>query len=97
MMLGYERSRASSLYENEQKEVAYNMWNKQLLIIENEELLVSKIVESGYYNAYVEYQDNIIKVIVQTNSLTNEQAAQLISLVMDNSINGLLPEISYVN
>lgn len=97
IILEYESIIASSLYENEQKEVAYNMLNNQLLIMENEELLVSKIIESGYYNAYVEYQDNIIKVIVQTNSLTNEQAAQLISLVMDNSINGLLPEISYVN
>ena len=97
IILEYESIIASSSYENEQKEVAYNMLNNQLLIMENEELLVSKIIESGYYNAYVEYQYNIIKVIVQTNSLTNEQAAQLISLVMDNSINGLLPEISYVN
>lgn len=96
-IMEYESIIASSTYANEEKEVAYNMLNSYLKLIENEQLLVNKIVESGYYNAYVEYQDDIIKVVVQTETLTNEQAAQLISLVMDNSINGLLPEIQYVN
>ena len=46
--------------------------------------------------AYVEYQDDIIKVIVQAASLTNEQAAELLSIVMENSINDLIPEIQYI-
>ena len=72
------------------------MLNNHRLIMENEDYLVSLILQVGYYNAYVEYQDNIIKVIVQASSLTNEQAAELISIVMDNSINDLYPEVSYV-
>ena len=64
--------------------------------MENEEKIVSLIIEQGYYNAYVEYQDDIIKVIVQAASLTNEQAAELMSIVMDNSINDLIPEIQYI-
>ena len=62
----------------------------------NEDLLVSMIKDLGYYNAFVEYQDDIIKVIVQSSTLTNEQAAELITLVMENSVTSLLPEIEYV-
>lgn len=96
IIYGYESVIASSTFANEEKEVAINMLNNHRLIMENEDYLVSLILQVGYYNAYVEYQDNIIKVIVQASSLTNEQAAELISIVMDNSINDLYPEVSYV-
>ena len=88
---------ASSDVENEKKASALNELASVNKIIASEEKIVSMIKEKGYYNAYWEYQDDMIKVIVQADSLTNEQAAELISLVVDNSINGLLPEIEYKN
>lgn len=90
---------ASSSIENQEKEAALNSLNNKNKIIANEEYLVSLIKEAGYYNAFVEYQDNIIKVIVQAESLTNIQAANIISIVMDNAIGttSLLPEIEYVS
>lgn len=92
----YESIVASADYTNEEKETALNLLSNQQKIIENEEMLVGLIKESGYYNAFVEYQENMIKVIVQASSLNNQQAAEIISLVMDNAINGLLPELEYV-
>ena len=92
----FESVIASSSYTNEEKEVALNMLSHQYKVINNEEMLVSMIKDVGYYNAFVEYQENMIKVIVQASNLTNEQAAQIISIVMDNSINSLLPEVEYV-
>lgn len=92
----YESVIASSTFSNEEKEIAFNGLNNQRKVMENEEHLVSLIVESGYYDAYVEYQEDIIKVIVQASSLSNTQAAEIITLVMDNSINDLYPEVSYV-
>lgn len=88
---------ASPDVENEKKASALNELVSVNKIIASEEKIVSMIKEKGYYNAYCEYQDDMIKIIVQADSLTNEQAAELISLVMDNSINGLLPEIEYKN
>lgn len=92
----YESIVASAEYSNEEKETALNLLNHQQKLMDNEDLLVSLIKESGYYNAFVEYQENMIKVIIQASSLSNQQAAEIISLVIDNSINGLLPEIEYV-
>ena len=66
-------------------------------LMENEETLVGLITDLGYYNAYVEYLDDMIKVVVQSDELSAVQAAEIITLVMENSVNSLLPEIEYVS
>lgn len=96
IIYGYEEVVASDLKSNEEKEVALNMLINQQKIQNSEATLVSMIKDLGYFNAFVEYQDDIIKVVVQSTSLTNEQAAELITLVMENSVSSLLPEIEYV-
>lgn len=96
IIYGYEEVVASDLKSNEEKEVALNMLINQQKIQNSEATLVSMIKDLGYFNAFVEYQDDIIKVVVQSTSLTNEQAAELITLVMENSVSNLLPEIEYV-
>ena len=96
IIYSYEEIVASGEYANEAKETALNMMNQQKKIMENEEVLVSLIKQEGYYNAFVEYQQDMIKVIVQASSLTNEQAAELMTIIMENSITDLLPEIEYV-
>ena len=96
IIYSYEEIVASGEYTNEAKETALNMMNQQKKIMENEEVLVSLIKQEGYYNAFVEYQQDMIKVIVQSSSLTNEQAAELMTIIMENSITDLLPEIEYV-
>lgn len=96
IIYSFEEIVASDERTNEDKEIALNMLNEQQKIMNNEDLIVSLIKELGYYNAFVEYQDDIIKVVVQASSLTNEQAAELITLVMENSVSSLLPEIEYV-
>ena len=92
----YESIVASANYTNEEKEVALNKLNNRVKMMENEEMLVGLIKDLGYYNAYVEYLDDMIKVVVQSDTLSSIQAAEIITLVMDNSVNGLLPEIEYV-
>lgn len=92
----YESIVASQTVANEEKEVALNLLHHQYKIIDSEQELVSLIKDAGYRNAYVEYQDDLIKVIVQASSLSNVEAAEIISLVIDHSVNGLLPEVEYV-
>jgi hypothetical protein len=92
----YESIVASANYTNEEKEVALNKLNNRVKMMENEEMLVGLIKDLGYYNAYVEYLDDMIKVVVQSDGLSTVQAAEIITLVMDNSVNGLLPEVEYV-
>lgn len=93
----YESIVASQEYSNEEKEVALNKLNSRVKLMENEEVLVGLITDLGYYNAYVEYLDDMIKVVVQSEELSPVQAAEIITIVMENSINGLLPEIEYVS
>ena len=96
IIYSFEEIVASDSRSNEDKETALNMLNHQQKIMENEDFIVSLIKELGYYNAFVEYQEDMIKVVVQANSLTNQQAAELITLVIENSVSSLLPEIEYV-
>ena len=97
IIYGYESVIASSTVSNEEKELAINSLNYQKQLIASEENMVSLILEKGYYNAYVEYLDDMIKVIVQSETLSNQQAAEIISIVLDNSICDLYPEVSYVS
>ena len=92
----YESIVASSSQSNEEKETALNNLSFEYKIIQSEEQIVSLIKEKGYTNAYVEYQEDMIKVIVQAQSLNNEEAAMIISLVIESSIGNLLPEVEYV-
>ena len=92
----FESIVASQSYDNEDKETALNRLNYEYRIMASEGKIVSLIKETGYQNAYVEYEDSLIRVIVQASSLSNQEAAEIISLVMDNSINGLLPELAYI-
>lgn len=95
-ILDFESVVASATCSNEEKENALNFLNNELKIMENEELLTSLIVEKGYYNAYVEYQDDIIKVVVQASDLTSEQAAEIMSIIFEYSVADLYPEIEYI-
>ena len=92
----FEEIVASDNKTNEEKELALNMLVNQEKLMNNEDLLVSMIKDLGYYNAFVEYQEDMIKVVVKSSSLTNEQAAELMSLIIENSVSSLLPEIEYV-
>ena len=97
IIFDFEKIVASEERTNEEKEIALNMLSQQQKIMENEDLIVSLIKDLGYFNAYVEYQENMIKVIVQASSLTNEQAAEIMTLVIENSVSTLLPEIEYID
>ena len=92
----YESIVASQTFANEDKETALNLINYQYKIMESEQLIVSLIKESGYRNAYVEYQEDMIRVIVQASTFSNVEAAEIISLVMEHTVNGLLPEVEFV-
>lgn len=94
----YERESlvASKEVENEVKETALNEIVHEQKLIHSESAIVTLIKELGYYNAYVEYQEDMIKVVVQAEELDNTKAAEIMSLVMDHAMNGLLVEIEYV-
>ena len=44
----------------------------------------------------MEYQDDIIKVVVQASDLTSEQAAEIMSIIFEYSVADLYPEIEYI-
>lgn len=88
---------ASAEYGNNEKEVALNLIDNEYKVMESETFLVGLIKEEGFMNAYVEYQEGIIKVIVQSTTKTKEEVATIMTLVMENSIHALLPEVTFVN
>ncbi len=86
---------ASSEYDNAKKEIALNNIANENKIVDSEAYIVSLIKELGYNDAYCEYQEDIIKVIVQAESLSNVEAANIMSIVMLNSLNKLGVELQY--
>lgn len=88
---------ASSEYDNASKEIALNTIAEEYNKVNLENNLVSLIMAEGYANAYVEYLDEMIKVLVYSPEISNQQAAEIISLVMLNSQTNLLPELQIVS
>ena len=88
---------ASAEYDNKAKEDALNLIANEYYIASLESNLVGLIVAEGYANAYVEYFDEMIKVLVYSPEISNEQAAEIITIVMLNSQTNLLPELQIVS
>ncbi len=81
---------------NSQKELALNAIEDEKEIMKLENRLVNLIKEEGFSNVYVEYQKKSIKVVIKTDELTNEQAATIFSIILNNSNSKLLPEIEII-
>lgn len=97
VILSQEAIVASANYNNSEKEVALNTIAHEYNTAKLENKLVGLILAEGYANAYVEYLEEMIKVLVYCPQLTNQQAAEIVSLVMLNSETNLLPELQIVS
>lgn len=88
---------ASASIVNSDKAVALENIDKENAIVAKEITIASLIREEGYEFVYVEYLDEVIKVVVAGKDLPYEEIAQILSIVMLNSDKAHLPELQLYN
>ncbi len=87
----------SSEYSNDQKEVALNNILSEKEKIKLEKNLVKLIKEQGFNNVYVEYLPHCIKIVLKSDDITNEQIANIFTIVYENSKTKLHPELEIIS
>ena len=60
-----------------------------------EAALKQAIKEAGYTNAYVEYEDNTVKILVAKKDATKSDAVTIIRLAYDKLGNSYIPSVSF--
>ena len=60
-----------------------------------ESLLKQAIKEAGYSNAYVEYEDNMVNILVSKKDATKTDAVTIIKLAYQKLGNSYIPSVSF--
>lgn len=86
---------ASSSSTMEEKVSALEMIANKKKLNKEEQLLKQAIKEAGYTNAYVEYEDSTVKILVSKKDATKSDAVTIIKLAYEKLGNSYTPSVSF--
>lgn len=86
---------ASSTSTMDEKVSALEMIANKKKIIEEEKALKQAIKEAGYSNAYVEYEDNTVNILVAKKEASKSDAITIIKLAYDKLGASYIPSVSF--
>lgn len=86
---------ASSSSTMDEKVSALEMIANKKKLSKEEQALKQAIKEVGYSNAYVEYEDSMVKILVSKKDATKSDAVTIIKLVYEKLGNSYIPSVSF--
>lgn len=86
---------ASSNSTMDEKIEALEMIAQKNKMSKEEKVLKQAIKEAGYSNAYVEYEDNIVNILVSKKDANKGDAVTIIKLAYDKLGNSYIPSVSF--
>ena len=86
---------ASSSSTMNEKIEALEMIAQKNKMNKEEAALKQSIKEAGYSNAYVEYEDNIVNILVSKKDATKSDAVTIIRLAYEKLGNSYVPSVSF--
>lgn len=86
---------ASSSSTMDEKVSALEMIANKKKLNKEEQLLRQAIKEAGYSNAYVEYEDSMVKILVSKKEATKSDAITIIKLAYEKLGNSYIPSVSF--
>lgn len=86
---------ASSSSTMDEKIEALEMIAQKNKMSKEEKVLKQAIKEAGYSNAYVEYEDNIVNILVSKKDANKTDAVTIIKLAYEKLGNSYIPSVSF--
>ena len=86
---------ASSSSTMDEKIEALEMIAQKKKLNREEAVLKQAIKEAGYSNAYVEYEDNTVNILVSKKEATKTDAVTIIKLAYEKLGNSYIPSVSF--
>ncbi len=86
---------ASSSATMEEKIEALEMIANKKKMTKEEESLKQAIKEAGYSNAYVEYEDNVVNILVAKKDASKSDAVNIIKIAYEKLGNKYVPSVSF--
>ena len=91
----YTATMASSTSTSQEKAIAMEQMSKLNQVMNDEKIYTDMLHTLGYENCYLEIEQDVMKIHVQSDSFDTSDASKIIKTVLSQSNYQYIPEVSF--
>lgn len=95
LLESYTATMASSTSTSQEKAIAMEQMSKLNKVMNDEKIYSDMLYTLGYENCYLEIEQDVMKIHVQSDSFDTSDASKIIKTVLSQSNYQYIPEVSF--
>lgn len=95
LLESYTATMASSTSTSQEKAIAMEQMSKLNKVMNDEKIYLDIMHKLGYENCYLEIEQDVMKIHVQSDSFDTSDASKIIKTVLSQSNYQYIPEVSF--
>ncbi|MBQ9841384.1 MAG: SpoIIIAH-like family protein [Erysipelotrichaceae bacterium] len=95
LLESYTETMASSTSTSQEKAIAMEQMSKLNQVMNDEKIYTDMLHTLGYENCYLEIEQDVMKIHVQSDSFDTSDASKIIKTVLSQSNYQYIPEVSF--
>lgn len=95
LLESYTATMASSTSTSKEKAIAMEQMSKLNQVMNDEKIYTDMLHTLGYENCYLEIEQDVMKIHVQSDTLDTSDASKIIKTVLSQSNYQYIPEVSF--
>ena len=95
LLESYTATMASSTSTSQEKAIAMEQMSKLNQVMNDEKIYSDMLYTLGYENCYLEIEQDVMKIHVQSDSFDTSDASKIIKTVLSQSNYQYIPEVSF--
>ena len=95
LLESYTATMASSTSTSQEKAIAMEQMSKLNQIMNDEKIYTDMLYTLGYENCYLEIEQDVMKIHVQSDTFDTSDASKIIKTVLSESNYQYIPEVSF--
>ncbi len=95
LLESYTATMASSTTTSQEKAIAMEQMSKLNKVMNDEKIYSDMLYTLGYENCYLEIEQDVMKIHVQSDSFDTSDASKIIKTVLSQSNYQYIPEVSF--
>ena len=95
LLESYTATMASSTSTSQEKAIAMEQMSKLNQVMNDEKIYTDMLHTLGYENCYLEIEQDVMKIHVQSDSFDTSDASKIIKTVLSQSNYQYIPEVSF--
>ena len=95
LLESYTATMASSTSTSQEKAIAMKQMSKLNQVMNDEKIYTDMLYTLGYENCYLEIEQDVMKIHVQSDTFDTSDASKIIKTVLSESNYQYIPEVSF--